>query len=154
MSESQPELFTPEPGPAVPLPEDLRKELEFITGAVPGETGTFGASFTPHPAGKSAQELFLEQRAKKTEKVAYEMIDPRLLVLDLATQKGREDYEAYLMEIPSQVAADPDSWRVSETPFPPMIDPGAESGFRLITVIRYWRQKKTKVQGEHGFTVV
>jgi hypothetical protein len=136
------------------FPEDLRADLETITGGfkmderlgLPTPEATRGIQ-------KTAQEKFLEDRAKKTEKTKIEITEPKLLVIDLATPEGQQQYQDVISTIMPMVLSDQKTWKFNETAFPMMIDPAAPAGFRLIVTIRYWQQKEVVVPGDHGFVI-
>lgn len=114
--------------------------------------GNFGA---PLPGNaKSAQEKWLEERSKTTEKIRYDITSPKIIVMDLATEEGRTEYERIVREVLPLAMADRDRWFFKEFSSPMMIDPNAKAGYRIIHTVRCWQIEETKVPGNHGFSIV
>jgi len=130
------------------LSPELINDLAVLTGG----SGNFGAALPS--AAKTGQERFLEERSRSTEKTGFKIIKPTILVMDLATEAGRQQYESIIQDVMPLAMADPKGWRFSEASSPVIADPSSDAGYRIIVTIRYWQQEEYKIPGNHGFTVI
>ena len=129
------------------LPQEVLDDLNIINGFT-SETQN------PFQDPRTAQEKFLEERAKKNAMIEYKVIDPKIIVLDLAQPDGRAEYESIISKIVPLVASDP-QWRFNEESSPLVLDPNSSVGYRLIVVIKYWKQViDTDKSAEHGFEFI
>ena len=133
------------------IPPDVQRDLDILSGKIPSMEPL--APNIDHQR-KTAQERFLEERAARTEKVERTISNPEMLVLDLATESGRDRYKEFMKDIVPKAASDPKRWRITETQHPPMIDRDSPSGYRILVTVRYYECDEVKVAGDHGFGVI
>ena len=139
-----------EPPKEEQYPPEIQESLNIITGHIPGGSGNdIRPSVSDNyplqeksPLTGPFQDTLRDKFIKQGDKVVTKVIchDPKVKVLDLATEDGENQYEKILGEI-----GDPKSGLVlTKIIHPPMVDKSSERGFRVIAVLEWFRPEMQK----------
>ena len=129
-------------------PPEIQESLKILSGNHPSQLGNNFGSRTPDnyplqeqsplkgPFPETSRDKFIKQGDKVVTKVICH--DPKVKVLDLATEDGEKEYEKILGEI-----GDPKSGLVlTKTIHPPIID--LKNNIRVIAVLEWFRPEMKK----------
>lgn len=143
------------------LPDFIREAFAVTDGEVAQAAGLpspFGSGSVPpgtNPLsrdGKTLQERVIE--AKSPKRFVYEIVDPRVVALDLAEPGDARELERITAEFMPRAMADRERYYFRQTELQNFPDPNSPRGFRVITTLQYGERRERVETGPWEHVVV